>query len=97
LFEIFKNYICLSFDEIEFNFVTYVFYNEINNELLNEYVSYFINFIVMLRIYVNLEEFDFFKKNWSLLKGIIKIDWLILNLTNNFKLRWFFIGAHMEN
>jgi hypothetical protein len=63
LFEIFKNYICLSFDEIEFNFVTYVFYNEINNELLNEYVSYFINFIVMLRIYVNLEEFDFFKEN----------------------------------
>jgi hypothetical protein len=97
LFEIFKNYICLSFDEIEFNFVTYVFYNEINNKLLNEYISYFINFIVMLRIYVNLEEFDFLKKNWSLLKGIIKIDWLILNLTNNFKLRWFFYWSTHEN
>jgi hypothetical protein len=30
LFEILKNYICLSFDENEFDFVTYVFYNKIN-------------------------------------------------------------------
>ena len=27
LFEILKNYICLLFNEIEFYFVTYVFYN----------------------------------------------------------------------
>ena len=50
LFEILKNYICLLFDETEFDFVTYVFYNEINNELFNEYVPYFIDFIVKLKI-----------------------------------------------
>jgi hypothetical protein len=43
LFENLKNYICLSFDEIEFDFVTYVFYNKINNELFNEYILYFVD------------------------------------------------------
>jgi hypothetical protein len=34
LFEVLKSYICLSFDEIEFDFVTWVFYNGISNDLL---------------------------------------------------------------
>jgi hypothetical protein len=32
MFEILKNYIRLSFDEIKFDFVTWMFYNEINND-----------------------------------------------------------------
>jgi len=36
-----------------------VFYNEINNDLFNEYVLYFINFIIKLKISVNLKEFEF--------------------------------------
>jgi hypothetical protein len=72
LFEILKNYICLSFDKIEFDFVTYVFYNEINNGLFNGYISYCINFIVKLKILVNLKEFDFFYKDDSKLRVILK-------------------------
>jgi len=59
LFKILRNYICLSFDEIEFDFVTYVIYNEINNGLFNGYVSYFVNFIIKLKISVNLKKFEF--------------------------------------
>ena len=62
LFEILKNYICLSFDKIEFDFVTYMFYNEINNDLFNGYISYFVNFIVKLKILVNLKKFEFLEK-----------------------------------
>ena len=62
-FEILKNYICLSFDEIEFDFVTQVFYNEINNDLFNGYISNFVNFIIKLKFSVNLEEFYFFVEN----------------------------------
>jgi hypothetical protein len=36
-----------------------VYCNEINNGLFNECVSYFINFIVKLKVLVNMEEFDF--------------------------------------
>jgi hypothetical protein len=36
-----------------------VFYNEINNGLCNEYVLYFVNFIVELRISKNMEVFEF--------------------------------------
>jgi hypothetical protein len=72
LFEILKNYICLSFDKIEFDFVTYVFYNEINNRLFNGYISYFINFIVKLRILVNLKEFDFLNKDDNKIRVILK-------------------------
>jgi hypothetical protein len=39
--------------------MTWVFCNEINNDLSNGYVSYFVNFIVKLKISVNMEEFDF--------------------------------------
>jgi len=49
----------LSFDEIEFDFVTYMIYNEINNGLFNGYVSYFVDFIIKLKISVNLKEFEF--------------------------------------
>ena len=59
MFKILRNYICLSFDEIEFDFVTYVIYNEINNGLFNGYVSYFVNFIIKLKISVNLKKFEF--------------------------------------
>jgi hypothetical protein len=52
----------LSFDEIGFDFVTYVFYNEINNDLFNGCVSHLINLIIKLKILVNLEEFDFLEK-----------------------------------
>ena len=62
LYEILKKFICLSFDEIKFDFVIQVFYNEVNNVLFNGYVSYFINFIVKLKIYVFLEEFEFLQK-----------------------------------
>ena len=61
LFQI--NKICLSSDEIEFDFVTQVFYNEINNDLFNGYISNFVNLIVKLKISVNLEEFYFFVEN----------------------------------
>ena len=36
-----------------------MFCNEINNALFNEYVLYFVNFIVELKILVNVEEFRF--------------------------------------
>jgi hypothetical protein len=39
-----------------------VFYNEINSDLCNGYVSHFINFIVKLKISVNLKEFEFLEK-----------------------------------
>jgi len=42
------------FDEIDFQFVTWKFYNEINNDLFNESVLYFVNFIVELKILVNV-------------------------------------------
>jgi len=37
-----------------------MFYNEINNVLFNKHVLHFINFIVKLKILVNLEEFEYF-------------------------------------
>jgi hypothetical protein len=53
LFEILKNYIFLSFNEIKFDFVTWVFYTEIDNNLFNRYISYLINFIIKLKILIN--------------------------------------------
>ena len=40
----FKKLDLFVFDEIEFNFVIQMFSNEINNNLFNRYVSYFVNF-----------------------------------------------------
>ena len=62
MFDILKNYIFLSFNEIKFDFVTWVFYNEIDNDLFNRYISYLINFIIKLKISINWEEFDFLEK-----------------------------------
>jgi hypothetical protein len=62
----------LSFHEIEFDFVTKMFYNEINNGLFNRYISYFVNFIVILKVLVNLEEFNFLKKIDNDLKILLK-------------------------
>jgi hypothetical protein len=39
-----------------------VFYNKINSDLCNGYVLHFINFIVKLKISVNLEEFEFLEE-----------------------------------
>jgi hypothetical protein len=72
LFEILKIYICLSFHESEFDFVTKMFYNEINNGLFNRYISHFVNFIVILKVSVNLEEFNFLKKIDNDLKVLLK-------------------------
>jgi hypothetical protein len=36
-----------------------VFCNEIKNGLFNWYVSYFVNFIVKLKILVNVKKFEF--------------------------------------
>ena len=62
----------MSFDEIEFDFIIYVFYNEINNDLFNGYVSHLINFIVKLKILVNLEEFECLENNDNDLRVILK-------------------------
>ena len=37
-------------------------YNERNNELFNEHISYFVNFTVKLKTLVNLEKFEFLEK-----------------------------------
>jgi hypothetical protein len=56
-----------------------VIYNEINNGLSNGYVSYFINFIIKLKISVNLKEFEFL--------GEINNDLrVLLNRLNKFEL-----------
>jgi hypothetical protein len=53
-------------------------YNEINNGLSNGYVLYFINFIIKLKILVNLKEFEFL--------GEINHDLrVLLNRLNKFK------------
>jgi hypothetical protein len=44
---------------MDFDFVIWMFCNEINNDLFNCYVSYFVNFIVKLKFSVNVEEFKF--------------------------------------
>jgi len=44
---------------MDFDFVIWMFCNEINNDLFNGYVSYFVNFIVKLKFSVNVEEFNF--------------------------------------
>jgi hypothetical protein len=62
----------LSFDEIEFDFIIYVFYNEINNDLFNGYVSHLINFIVKLKILVNLKEFECLENTDNDLRVILK-------------------------
>jgi len=49
-----------------------MFYNEINNGLFNRYISYFVNFIVILKVLVNLEEFNFLKKIDNDLKILLK-------------------------
>jgi hypothetical protein len=54
-------------------------YNEINNGLSNGYVLYFINFIIKLKILVNLKEFEFL--------GEINNDLrVLLNRLNKFEL-----------
>jgi hypothetical protein len=54
-------------------------YNEINNGLSNGYVLYFINFIIKLKILVNLKEFEFL--------GEINHDLrVLLNRLNKFEL-----------
>jgi hypothetical protein len=56
-----------------------MFYNEINNGLSNGYVLYFINFIIKLKILVNLKEFEFL--------GEINNDLrVLLNRLNKFEL-----------
>jgi len=64
--------ICLSFHAIEFDFVIKMFYNEINNSLFNRYILHFVNFIVILKVWVNLEEFNFLKKIDNDLKVLLK-------------------------
>ena len=61
-------------------------YNEINNGLSNGYVSYFINFIIKLKISVNLKEFEFL--------GEINNDLrVLLNRLNKFELnQWYLIS-----
>jgi hypothetical protein len=49
-----------------------MFSNEINNNLFNRYVSYFVNFIVKLRISVNVEEFKFLCKTNNDLRVLLK-------------------------
>jgi hypothetical protein len=51
-----------------------VFFNEINSDLFNVYVSHFINFSVKLKISVNLEEFEFLKKINNDLRELLKVD-----------------------
>jgi hypothetical protein len=54
-------------------------YNEINNGLSNGYILYFINFIIKLKILVNLKEFEFL--------GEINNDLrVLLNRLNKFEL-----------
>jgi len=55
-----------------------VFFNEINSDLFNVYVSHFINFSVKLKISVNLEEFEFLKKINNDLRELLKVDWISL-------------------
>jgi len=62
----------LSFHAIEFDFVIKMFYNEINNSLFNRYILHFVNFIVILKVWVNLEEFNFLKKIDNDLKVLLK-------------------------
>jgi len=61
-------------------------YNEINNGLSNGYVLYFINFIIKLKILVNLKEFEFL--------GEINNDLrVLLNRLNKFELnQWYLIS-----
>ena len=42
--------------------MTWMFCNEINNGLFNRFISYIINFIVKLKILVNMKEFEFLIK-----------------------------------
>jgi len=49
-----------------------MFCNEINYNLFNRYVSYFINFIVKLRISVNVEKFKFLYKTNNDLRVLLK-------------------------
>jgi hypothetical protein len=49
-----------------------VFYNEINNDLFTRHILYFINFIVKLKILINLEEFKFLKKIDNDLRILLK-------------------------
>jgi hypothetical protein len=49
-----------------------VFYNEINNGLFTGHISYFVNFIVKLKILINLEEFEFLKKIDNDLRILLK-------------------------
>ena len=57
---------------MDFDFVTWMFCNDINNDLFNGYVSYFINFIVKLKFLVNVEEFKFLQKINNDLRVILK-------------------------
>jgi hypothetical protein len=41
-------------DETCVEFLTLVFYDEINNDLFNEFILYFINFITELKFSVNM-------------------------------------------
>jgi hypothetical protein len=52
-----------------------VFFNEINSDLFNVYVSHFSDlFNVKLKISVNLEEFEFLKKIDNDLRVLLKVD-----------------------
>ena len=62
----------MSFVKIEFDFITLVFYNKINNSLFNGYISHLINLIFKLKISVNLEEFKFLEKIDNDLKVLLK-------------------------
>ena len=47
LFKILKNCICFSFDEIKFNCVTWVFYNEVNNEFYLMRMFYILSILLL--------------------------------------------------
>jgi len=49
-----------------------VFYSEINNDLCNGYVAHFVNFIVKLKISVNLKEFEVLDKFNNNLNVLLK-------------------------
>ena len=49
-----------------------MFYNELNNGFFNGYVLFFVNFIIKLKISVNLEEFYFLEKIDNDLRILLK-------------------------
>jgi hypothetical protein len=67
----FKNYV---FNLMKLSSILWLrcFFNKINNDLFNIYVLYFINFIVKLKILVNMEKLKFLYKIDNDLRVLIK-------------------------